>query len=224
MKFSLFFSFFCLSNPNSPSEFVRDWKRIEFCISSFPSSTLRTNFSSGKFSFYQRAIHLQKLNFLHFSVSCAIETQILYLNLWQFEKELNSASSPSLPLLWGRSFDKKNFNFMRGQFVCRNYIFLIFQFLLPFTPKLSIWICDRLKANGILHLLLFFFPFQDQFFSRKIFILSKGNSSAEIKFSLFFSFFGVWDPNSRFEFVTVWNRIQFCISSLCSSTLTKNFS
>ena len=183
----------------------------------------RRTFLKEKFSFYQRAIHLEKLNFLHFSISCANETQIVHLNLWQFERELNSASSPSLPLLWGRSFDKKNFNFMRGQFVCRNYIFLIFQFFLPFKPKFFIWICVRLKENWILHLLLSFFHFEGEFFIRKVFMLSKGNSSAEIKFSSFFSFWCDWDPNSLSEFMTVWKRIKFCIFFFSSSTLRTKF-
>ena len=39
------------------------------------------------------------------------------------------------------------------------------------------------------------------------------NSSALMKFSIFFSFFCSWDTNSRSQFVTVWKRIQICISS-----------
>ena len=94
-----------------------------------------------------------------------------------------------------------------------NEVFLIFQFLVLFRQKFSITISDSLKENSILHLLLFFFYFKHEFFIRKILILWKMNSSARMKFSLFFSFFCSWDTNSRSQFLTAWKRIQFCISS-----------
>ena len=102
MKFSIFFSFFCRWDPNSRSQFVTVWKRIQLCICSFPSSTLSTNFSLEKFAFSERWIRLQEWNFPHFSVTCAVETQILDLNLWQFEREFNSACVPFLLLLSAR--------------------------------------------------------------------------------------------------------------------------
>ena len=91
-------------------------------------------------------------------------------------------------------------------------------------PKFSISICDSLKENPILHLLLSFFYSKHEFFIRKILIFRKMNSSAPMKFSLFFSFLCGWDPNSRSQFVTVWKRIQFCMCSFSSSTLSTNFS
>ena len=97
-------------------------------------------------------------------------------------------------------------------------------FPLAHTQILSISISDSSKANTVLHLHLFFFHSQDEFFIRKIFILSKLNSSSRIKFCLFFSFFRRSDPNSASEFVTVWKRIQFCVSSFFCSTLRTNFS
>ena len=118
LNFSYFFSFSCGWDTNSPSEVVTVWKRIQFCIFSFPCSTLMTKFSYGKFSFSDRWIRLLGLNFSYFSVSRAVETQILQLKLWQFERELNSASSPFLVLLWWRSFHTENFNFLTGVFVC----------------------------------------------------------------------------------------------------------
>ena len=167
---------------------------------------------------------LDQWNFPYFSVSCAIKTQVLHLNLWQFEREFISGSPLCLLLLWGRTFGKKNFHFVKDKFVWTNEIFLIFQFLVRLRPKFSIWICDSLKENSILHLLLVFFYSEDELLIRKIFIFSKLNSSAWIQFSLFFSFFYGWDPNSRSEFVTVWKRIQFCISSFSSSTMRTSFS
>ena len=157
-------------------------------------------------------------------MSCAVETQILALNYWQFEREFNCASPPLLLLLTARIFHTTNFDFVKDEFVCTNEIFLIFQFLVQLRPKFSISICDCLKQNSILHLLIFFFYSQHEFFIRKVFIFSKLNSSASIQFSLFFSFLCSWDPNSRSQFVTVWKRIQFCISSFSSSTLSTNFS
>ena len=51
------------------------WKRIQFCIFSFSCSTLRTNFSYGKFSFSDRWIRLLGLNFSYFfSFSCGWDT------------------------------------------------------------------------------------------------------------------------------------------------------
>ena len=118
----------------------------------------------------ERCIRLHQWNFPYFSVCCAIKTQILHLNLWQFERELNSASATCLLLPWGRIFDKKNFNSVKPKFVWMNEIFQPFQFLLPFTRKFSISICDPSKENSILHLYLFFFHFRDEFSIRKIFI------------------------------------------------------
>ena len=89
--------------------------------------------------------------------------------------------------------------------------------------KFAIWICDSLKENSILHHLLFFIYFEDEFCLRKILILWKLNSSARMKFSLFFSFLCSSDQNSRFQFVPVWKRIPFCISSFPFSTLTTKF-
>ena len=213
----------CSWDPNSPSQFVTVRKRNQFCISSFSSSTLSTNFSQEKFSFSQSWIRLHEWNFPYFSLSCAVETQILDLNYWQFEREFNSASPPLLLLLTARIFHTRNFNFVKDEFVFTNEIFLIFQFLVQLRPKFSIAIRDSLKENSILHLLLFFFYSQHEFFIRKILNLSKLNSSARMKFSLFFIFLCNWDPNSRSQFVTVWKRIQFCIFSFSSSTLWTKF-
>ena len=146
------------------------------------------------------------------------------MNFAQFKRELNSASFFFLFLIRWRIFHKKNVNFMKGEFVCKNEIFLIFQFLLPFRRKFSIWICGAVKDNYILHLLLFFFYFDNEFFIRKILILWKVNSSARMNFFLFFSFFCHSDLNSPSELVTVWKRIQFNICSISSSTLKMNFS
>ena len=137
----------CGWDRNSPSKFVTLWKRIKFCISSFSSSPLMTSFALEKFSFCESWIPLHELNFPYFSVSYAIQTQILHLDLWHFERQLNSASSPFLLLLWQWTFQTKNFNFMKGEFVCKNEIFLNFQLLLPFSPKFYIWIYDSLKEN-----------------------------------------------------------------------------
>ena len=167
-------------------------------------------------------MRLHELNFAYFSVSCAVVTQILHRNEWQFEREYNSASPPFFHLLWGRILPKKNFNFLKAEFFCANEIFLVFQFLVQFKPKFSVSICATLKENSILHLLLFFFYFDQELFIRKIFIFSKLNPSAPMKFSLFFSFLCGWDTNSPSELVTVWKRIQFCISSFSSSTLSRN--
>ena len=156
-------------------------------------------------------------------MSCAVETQILDLNYWQFEREFNCASPPLLLLLTARIFHRTNFNFVKDEFVCTNKIFLIFQFLAHLRPKFSISICDSLKQNSILHLLIFFFYSQHEFFIRKVFIFSKLNSSARMKFSLFFTFLCRWDTNSRSEFQTVWKKIQFCISSFSSPTRSTNF-
>ena len=79
------------------------------------------------------------------------------------------------------------------------------------------------KHNSILHLLLCFFHSEDGLLIRTIPILWKLNSSARMKFSLFFSFLRSWEPNSPSQLVTVWNRIQFCIFSFPSSTLRMNF-
>ena len=97
-------------------------------------------------------------------------------------------------------------------------------FPLAHTQILSISISDSSKANLVLHLHLFFFYSQDEFFIRKIFILPKLNSSAWIKFSLFFIFFCRSDRNSLSQFVIVRKRIQLRIYSFSSSTLTTNFS
>ena len=156
-------------------------------------------------------------------MSCAVERQILDLNYWQFEREFNSASPPLLLLLAARIFHTTNYNFVKDEFVCTNEIFHIFQFLVQMRPKFSISICDSLKENSILHLLLFFFYSQHEFFIRKILNLSKLNSSARMKFSLFFSFLCSSDPNSGSEFQTVWKRIQFYISPFSSSTRSTNF-
>ena len=169
MKFSLFSSYLCSWDTNSRSQFVTVWKRIQFCISNLSSSTLRKNFSLEKFSLSQSWIRLHQLNFPYFSVSPAVQTEILDLNLWQSQREFNSASSPSLLPFWGRTFYKKNFHFLKAQFVSINSIFLIFQFLVRLRPKFSIWICDIFKENSILHLLFSFIYFQDEFFIKKNF-------------------------------------------------------
>ena len=127
-------------------------------------------------------------------MSCAVERQILDLNYWQFEREFNSASPPLLLLLAARIFHTTNYNFVKDEFVCTNEIFHIFQFLVQMRPKFSISICDSLKENSILHLLLFFFYSQHEFFIRKILNLSKLNSSARMKFSLFFISCAVQTP------------------------------
>ena len=145
------------------------------------------------------------------------------MNFSQFETQLNSASASFLLLFWKWIFHKKNFNFMKGEFVCMNKILLIFRFRLPFRPEFSTWNSHSLKENSILHLFLSFFYSDEQFIIRKIFILSKLNSSAWMKISLFFSFFCHSDLNSRSEFLTVRKRIQFCICSFFSSTLKMNF-
>ena len=224
MKFSIFSGFLCNWDPNFQSQFMTVWKRIQFYISCFPSSTLTTNFLQEKFSFSQSWIRLHEWNFPYFSVSSAGETQILDRSLWQYEREFNCAFAPFLLQLYARIFHKKNFHFLKAEFVCTNEIFLIFQFLLPVRHKFSISISNSLKENSILHLFLPFFYFDDEFFLRKIWIFWKLNSSASIQFSLFFSFFCGSDRNSRSEFATVWNIIQFCISSFSSSTLSTNFS
>ena len=166
---------------------------------------------------------MHQWNFPYFSVTCAVETQILNLNFSQFEREFNSTSPPFPLLLWPRIFYKRNFHFLKAKLVCTNEIFLIFQLLVQLRPIFSISICDSLKENSILHLLLFLFYSQHEFFIRKILILWKMNSSARMKFSLFLSFLCSWDPNSQSQFLTVWKRIQFYISSFPSSTLTTNF-
>ena len=102
-------------------------------------------------------------------------------------------------------------------------LFLIFQFLQPFRHKLSISICDSLKENSIVHLLLFFFYSEDELLIWKIFLFSELNSSAWFQFPLFFSLLCGWETNSPSELVTVWKRIQFCISSFSSSTVSRNF-
>ena len=224
MKFSIFFTFLCGWDPNSQSQFVTVWKRTQFYISSFPSSTFTTNLLQEKFSFSQSSIRLHEWNFPYFSVSSAGDTQILDLNLWEYEREFNSASARFLLLLSARIFHKKNFHFLKDEFVCTNEIFLIFQLLVRLTHKFSISICDSLKENSILHVFVFFFYSQHEFFIRKIFIFWKLNSSASIQFSLSFRLLCGSDRNSRSEFVTVWKIIQFCISSFSSSTLSTNFS
>ena len=128
------------------------------------------------------------MNFPYFSVSSAVETQIFDLNWWQFQRELNSASAPCLLLFSGRTFDKKNFHFLKAEFVSINWIFLIFQFLVRLRPIFSISIYDSLKENEILHIRLVFFYSEDELLIRKIFILWKVNSCAPMKFSFFFSF------------------------------------
>ena len=155
MKFCLFFSLFSDSNPNFPSEFVTVWRRIKFCISlrikfcicSLFSSTLRTNFWKEKFSFSQSWIRLYEFNFPYFSVSFAVVTQILHLNLSEFEREFNSAFTPILSLRWGGIFNRKNFHFVKTEIRSTDEILLIFQFILPFKPKFYIWICNSLKEN-----------------------------------------------------------------------------
>ena len=198
--------------------------RIQFYISSFPSSTFTTNFIQEKFSFSQSWIRLHEWNFPYFSVTCAVETQILDLNFWQFEREFNSASPRFPHLLWRRIFYKRKFHFLQAQFVCTNEIFLIFQLPAQLRHKFSISISDSLKENSILHLLGSLIFFDDEFFTRESFIFFKLNSSARMKFSLFFSYRRSWDQNSRSQFVKVWKKIQFCICSFSSSTLNTNFS
>ena len=188
MKFSSFFSYLCGWDTNSRSQFVTVWKRIQFCMCSFSSSTLSTNSSLEKFSFSERWIRVHEWNFPYFSVSSAGESQILDLNLWYFQREFNSAVPPFLLLLSARIFHKKNFNFLKDEFVCTNEIFLIFQLLVQLRPKFWISISDSLKENSILHLLLSLFYFHDEFFWREIFIFSKLNSSARMKFLLIFQF------------------------------------
>ena len=161
--------------------------------------------------------------FSYFSVSSAVQNQILDLNSWQFKREINSPYHTFLLLLSRRIFQKKNFNFVKGEFVYINWILLIYPFPLRLTHKFSIWIYDSLKENSILHFLLFFFYSEDEILIRKILILWKVNSFARMKFSLFFSFLRSWVANSPSEFVTVWKRIKFCISSFTSSTLKTNF-
>ena len=169
MKFSSFFSYLCGWDTNSRSQFVTVWKRIQFCMCSFSSSSLSTNSSLEKFSFSERWIRVHEWNFPYFSVSSAGESQILDLNLWYFQREFNSAVPPFLLLLSARIFHKKNFNFVKDEFVCTIGIFLIFQFRVQLRSKLSIWICDSLKQNSILHLPLFFY-FYDEFIITKVFI------------------------------------------------------
>ena len=223
-KISLFFSYLCGSHKNSRSEFVTVGKRIQFCISSFPSSTLRTNFSKEKFLFCETWLRPHEPNFPYFSFSATVQTQIVDRNLWQFERKFNSASPRFLLLLSARIFHKKNFNYVKAEFDCTNEIFLIFQLLVQLRPKFSISISDSLKENSILHLLISLIFFDDEFFTRESFIFIKLNSSARMKFSLFFSYRRSWDQNSRSQFVTVWKRIQFCICSFSSSTLNTKFS
>ena len=79
-----------------------------------------------KILIYVRWICVHELNFPHVSVSSGVLTQLLHMNLSHFERELNSASSRFFFLLRWRIFDKKNFNFRKGEFVCKNEIFLIF--------------------------------------------------------------------------------------------------
>ena len=153
-----------------------------------------------------------------------MKTQILHLNLWQLELELNSASAPCLLLPWRRTFNKKNFHFPKAEFVCMNSFFHIFQFILRLRAKFSLSISDNLKENSILQLLLFFFYSEDGLLIRKLLILWNLNSSAWIKFSFFFSFFCRSNPNSGSQFLTVSKKIQFCISSFFCSTLRMNFS
>ena len=170
-QFSLFFSVLCGWDTNSRSELLTVWKRIQLCISSFASSTNGTNFSYDKFWFCEKWIRLHEGNFPYFSVSCAVETQILDLNLWQFEREFNSASPHFLLLLSARIFHKKSFYFLKAEFFSTNEILLIFHFLVPLRHKFWIWIYDSLKENSALHLLLFFFYSQQEFMKRKILIL-----------------------------------------------------
>ena len=161
--------------------------------------------------------------FLVFSVSCAVQTQILGFNLRHFEREFNSASPPFLLLLWSGTFYKKNFHFLEAESVCTNEIFLIFQFLVRLRHKFSIGISDSFERefnSASPHFLLLL---SAGTFYKKNFHFRMLNPSAAMKFSLFFSFLSGWDTNSPWEWVTVWKRIQFCISSFSSSTLSRNF-
>ena len=146
MKFSSFFSFLYHSDLNSRSEFLIVRKRIQFEICSFSSSTLKMNFDKKNFNLCKMNLSAW-IKFSSFFSFLRRLAQPLHMNFSQFERELNSASSHFLFLLRWRIFHKKNFNYMKGEFVCKNEIFLIFQVLLQFRPRFSIWISDSLKYN-----------------------------------------------------------------------------
>ena len=99
----------------------------------------------------------RQINFSFFSVSSAVQTPTIHLNLWQFQREFNSASPAFLLIPSARIFHKKNFHFVKAKFVSINSIVFIFQYLVRFRHKFSIWITDSLKENSIVHLLLCFF-------------------------------------------------------------------
>ena len=104
---------------------------------------------------------------------------------------------------------------MKGEFVCTNEIFLFFELLVRLRPNFSIWIGDSFKENEILHPLLVFLYSEDELLIRKIFIFSKLNSSAWIKFSLFFSFLCGWDKNSPLNL----SQYERELNSACPSCL-----
>ena len=110
---------------------------------------------------------------------------------------------------------------MKDEFVCTNEIFLIFKFLVRWRPKFSTSIYASLRENSILHLLLFFFHFEDEFFIRKILIywilLHNWN------FFLIFQLFLPSQMNSLFKCRIVWNKIQFFIYSFSSFYVKDKF-
>ena len=72
------------------------------------------------FNFMKGQFVGENLVFLIFHFCCAVEAPIVDLDLWEFEREFNFASSPFFLVLVRRIFDNKDFNFMKGKFVCRN--------------------------------------------------------------------------------------------------------
>ena len=221
LKFLLIFQLFLPSQINSLFKCRIVWNKIQFFISSFSSFYVNDKFFIRKILIFS-TIQWMKFS-LFFSFLCSWEpnSQSQFATVWKRIKFSISHFSSSILTT---NFLKEKFSFSQSWIRQHQFNFPYFHFLVRLRHKFSIWICDSLKENSILHPLLFFFYPQHEFFIGKILILWKLNSSAPTQFSLFFSILCGWDTNSRSELLTVWKRIQFCISSFASSTKGTNFS